>query len=312
MVRGHVRQLMQDNASLSLAMLTLCLLNGEVLRNGCPANPRASEMTVSKFLKASLFHEFNSPSNQHSLTFNRSCRFFDVSLTNSGIETRGHMWKIRKIIDTCEWPPQGAWVEDVSGMLGPSQRKQLAYLARHMAMAGHTSLSDSVEEYLKRDTEPARNSNSNLLFTDRYMHTMASEVADAIAMGSPLGLGCLWGPDECLGYKPYMAVFVMEDGGGTPSQTSDMSDESDESNDVGVFAFTASRPEDCSSDEYDSNDLDRHVSFEVEVEGVVGNTDGLIPQLRIRRWLPGLCFFRGLSRAHVVFPWPRDLESISP
>jgi hypothetical protein len=45
--RLNVRQLMQDNASLSLAMLALCLLNGEVLHNGCPANPRASEMTVS-------------------------------------------------------------------------------------------------------------------------------------------------------------------------------------------------------------------------------------------------------------------------
>lgn len=108
-----------------------------------------------------------------------------------------------------------------------------------------------------------------------------------------------------------MAVFVLEDGG-TPSQTSDISGESDESDDVEVFAFTASRPEDYSSEEYDSNDLDRHVSFEVEVEGVVSNTNGLIPQLRIRRWLPGLCFFRRVSRAHVVFSWPRDLESVSP
>ncbi|KAB5529080.1 hypothetical protein GE09DRAFT_1253401 [Coniochaeta sp. 2T2.1] len=309
--RLNVRQLMQDNASLSLAMLALCLLNGEVLHNGCPANPRASEMTVSEFLIESLFDEFNSPSNQHSLTFNRSCRFFDVSLTNYGIETRGHMWKIHKIIDTCEWPPQGAWVKDLSGMLEPSQRKQLAYFARHLAMAGHTSLSKSVKEYLERDTGLARIPNSNLSFTDRYMHTMASEVANAIARASPLGLGCLWTPDECVGYKPYMAVFILEDGG-TPSQTSDMSGESDESDDVEVFAFTASRPEDCSSEEYDSNDLDRHVSFEVEVEGVVGNTDGLIPQLRIRRWLPGLCFFSRVSRAHVVFSWPRDLESISP
>lgn len=106
-------------------------------------------------------------------------------------------------------------------------------------------------------------------------------------------------------------MFVLEDGG-TASQTSDMSHESDESNNVEVFAFTASRPEEYISEEYNSNDLDRHVSFEVEVEGLVGNTDGLIPQLRIRRWLPGLCFFRRVLRARVVFSWPRDLESISP
>jgi len=309
--RLNVRQLMQDNASLSLAMLAQCLLNGEILHNGCPANPRASEMTVSEFLKESLFDEFNSPSNQHSLKFNKSCRFFDVSLPKSGIETRGHMWEIHKIIDTSEWPPQGAWVEDLSSMLEPRQRKQLAYFARHLAIAGHTSLSDNIKAYLERDTRLAKIPYNNLSFTERYMHTMASEVADAIARASPLGLGCLWDPDEGDGYSPYMAVFVLEESG-TPSQTSYMSDESDESDDGNVFAFTASRPEDYSSEEYDSNDLDRHVSYEVEVEGLVGNTDGLIPQLRIRRWLPGLCFFRGVSRAHVFFSWPRDLKTISP
>ncbi|KAH6854122.1 hypothetical protein B0I37DRAFT_301688 [Chaetomium sp. MPI-CAGE-AT-0009] len=292
--RLNVRQLMQENVSLSLAMLALCLLNGEVLHNGRSANPRASKMTVSKFLKASLFNEFNSPSNQYSLTFNKSCRFFDVSLTKSGIKTRGHMWKIYKIIHTCKWPLPGAWVEDLSGILEPGQRKQLAYLARHLAKHGHTSLSDNIEAYLERDTELAQIPYHNLSFTERYMHTMASEVADAIARASPLGLGCLWDPNEGDEYSPYMAVFVLEDSG-TPSQ-------------AGVFAFTASRPDDCSSKEYDSSDLDRHVSFEVEVE----DPDGLIPQLRIRRWLPGLCFFRRVPWAHVVFSWPRDLESISP
>ena len=214
--RLNVRQLMQDNASLSLAMLALCLLNGEVLYNGCPANLGASEMTVSEFLKESLFDEFNSPSNQHSLTFNKSCRFFDVSLTKSGIETYGHMWKIHKIIDTCEWPPQGAWIEDLSGKLGPGQRKQLAYFARHLAKAGHISLSHNMKAYLEHDARLAKIPSNNLSFAEHYMHTMASEVANAIARGSPLGLGCLWDPDEGDGYSPYMAVFVLEDGG-TPS-----------------------------------------------------------------------------------------------
>ena len=307
--RLNVRQLMQDNASLSLAMLALCLLNGEVLHNGYPAHPRASEMTVSEFLKESVFDEFNSPSHQHSLTFNKSCRFFDVSLTNHGIETRGHMWKIHKIIDTRNLSPQDACVEDLSGMLESSQRKQLAYFARYLARKGYTSLSHDIEAYLEHDSGLAEIRNSNLSFTERYMHTMASEVANAIARGSPLRLGCLWTPDEGHGHSPYRAVFVWGDSG-TPSQTSDMSDESGD--DGEVFAFTASRPEDRSSEEYDSNDLDRHVSFEVKVEGLVGNPDGLIPQLRIRRWLPGLCFFRGALRAYVVFSWRRDLESISP
>ncbi|KAK3293825.1 uncharacterized protein B0H64DRAFT_462105 [Chaetomium fimeti] len=234
--RLNVRQLMQEDVSLSLAMLALCLLNGEVLHNGRSANPRASKMTVSEFLKASLFNELKSPSNQPSLTFNRSCRFFDVSLTDSGIKTRGHMWRIYKTIHTKKWPPPGAWVKDLSGILEPSQRKRLAYLARHLAKAGHTSLSDNIEAYLERDTKLAKDPYHNPSFTDRYMHTMASELADAIARASPLRLGCLWDPNvEREGYTPYMAVFVWEDSG-TPSQGE-------------VFAFTASRPDDCRSND---------------------------------------------------------------
>ncbi len=57
-------------------MLALCLLNGEVLHNGRPANPRASKMTVSKFLKASLFDEFNNPSNQHVSQYSTSVSNF--------------------------------------------------------------------------------------------------------------------------------------------------------------------------------------------------------------------------------------------
>jgi len=67
------------------------------------------------------------------------------------------------------------------------------------------------------------------------------------------------------------------------------------------------------SAEFDYNDLDRHVSFEVDMEGLeIDDRNRMIPNLRIRRWLPGLCFFRGMSRQDVVFPWPRELEEITP
>ncbi|KAK0702747.1 hypothetical protein B0H67DRAFT_595051 [Lasiosphaeris hirsuta] len=52
----------------------------------------------------------------------------------------------------------------------------------------------------------------------------------------------------------------------------------------------------------------RHVSFEVGVEQGLANT----PELRIKRWLPGLCFFRGRERRSVVFSWPDDLKAVRP
>lgn len=71
-----------------------------------------------------------------------------------------------------------------------------------------------------------------------------------------------------------------------------------------AYAFTASKPEGGTLESY-NNDLDRHVSFQVDVEPRDG-VDGL----RIRRWLPGLCFFRGRERKKVMFPWPDNLIAI--
>ncbi|KAK4233054.1 hypothetical protein C8A03DRAFT_48273 [Achaetomium macrosporum] len=121
-----------------------------------------------------------------------------------------------------------------------------------------------------------------------YMHTMAEEIAEAIKRRDQLMLGCLWDPGY---HRPYMAVFVWGAQDAVPQ----------------TLAFTASRPEHV-TDEFDLNDLDRHVTFEVGVE----DQNSRVPRLRIRRWLPGMCFFRGVFREEVVFPWPSDLKGIAP
>ncbi|KAK0721750.1 hypothetical protein B0T26DRAFT_192290 [Lasiosphaeria miniovina] len=114
------------------------------------------------------------------------------------------------------------------------------------------------------------------------MHTIAEEIAEAIGRRGPLVLGCLWDP----GFRrPYMAVFVGEtyqDNTAALPQT---------------VAFTASRLEGVTG-EFDLNDVARHVSFKVGVE----DQNSRVPRLRIRRWLPGMCFFSGVPRKEVVFP----------
>jgi len=59
-----------------------------------------------------------------------------------------------------------------------------------------------------------------------------------------------------------------------------------------------------------SNDIDRHVSLEVEFAGLDG--EYRIPRLHVRRWSSGLCFFKGQSTRNVIFPWPASIESITP
>ena len=289
-------ELSRNKSSLSLSILAQCLLNGEVLHNGRVPIHDIAAMTVPEYLEEAIFSELDSSVSTYSLTFRKSCRFIAPFFSQLGVHTRGHIWKLQRVVDTNDWPAQGGWVDTLQGGLSPIQRKQLAYLELWADNEGYKGLAGNLSVYLQRDAVLAEVEDEKLSFTKRYMKIMAGEVADAISKGGSLALGCLW---DKVGYSPYMAVFVW------PDRSLHVSTE--------TFAFTASRPENASSAEFDFNDLDRHVSFEVDLEGLeIDDRDRRIPSLRIRRWLPGLCFFRGESREEVVFPWPRELEKITP
>jgi len=286
-------------ASLSLSILVQCLLNGEVLHNGRPFDASIGSKTVPKYIKDAMFSQFQGPNSIKPHTFNKSCRFINPSLSMSGVQTRGHLWKLASwVIDTSAWPAEGGWIVNPNGRLQLTQRKQLAYLAWWLRLRGkgkraHLELADRIEGYLDTDSSIAGIDDLELSFVDRYMSGMAEMVADAIARGGELILGRVWFPDGR--YSPYMGVFVR--GGGNSSEWVDVDSSS-------LFAFTASRPEDDSSDDFDLNDLDRHISFQVGFKGM--DRDRGVPTLRIQRWLPGLCFFTRISERQVVFPWPRD------
>ncbi|KAK0745447.1 hypothetical protein B0T18DRAFT_409467 [Schizothecium vesticola] len=294
-VRFNAEKLRWSGASLSLAILAQCILNGEVLHNGGPPMSEAADLTVTKYLERALFSGFYRTSPKYSLTLNKSCRFIDASFSVSGIHTHGHVWKLGKIISTRDWPVQGAWVDFPHGKLELIQRRRLAYLAKWLEGEHHGDLADNIRNYLRRDYRCAGVSEGQMSFTERYMRAMAEEIADAIERGDPLALGCLYDTSNPGRYNPYMALFLQGDQDGCAG---------------GVFAFTASRPEDASSDRFDTNDLDRHVSFQVAVEGRIWGQSWLVPTLRIRRWLPGMCFFKRIPREEVVFPWPSDLKGI--
>ncbi|KAK1598344.1 uncharacterized protein LY79DRAFT_586930 [Colletotrichum navitas] len=128
-----------------------------------------------------------------------------------------------------------------------------------------------------------------------YLHHMATELAAAIMARRKLRLGSIW-PNS----KPnawYRAIFVWsdrdEDGLQPPA----------------TWAFTSARKAAAGSQALDHNDIDRHVSLTVDAECLQG---GGAPQLRVRGWLLGMCFFNGRPRTKVVFPWPRVLWEVRP
>lgn len=286
--------------SLSLSVLALCLLNGEVVHNGRLLDPQTvSNMTVTKYLDKYIFRGVKEPILGGSLTFNKGCRLFHVSLDETGVQTQGHLWELGDILDTTEFPACSTWQAigtDAGSWL--DRQRRLTYIAR-LIEPDYPELSHElfdIVEWLVGDLDTDIVSAG---FSKRYMMMMAAEIADAFAEGRLLRLGRLVSEGGDVEKNPYMSVFVWD--------WDDEGSGSDSPDNQTAYAFTASKRESGGSRLRGNNDLDRHVSFEVSVEGVVG-----IPELRISRWLPGLCFFSGQERRRVVFPWPDDLRAVKP
>ncbi|RYP78264.1 hypothetical protein DL771_000741 [Monosporascus sp. 5C6A] len=277
-VRLHIQQLREEGHSLSLSMLAMCLLNGQILHNGRPSQRPVSGMTVSEFLKAQSFDGLSSPRYEPSLTFNKGCRFVDVKLTETGVLTSGHLWELGPTIPTAQFGSHLPPVGNVPGALGPQEQQLLTQLWRKL------------DSHCETRTLASHRENEPFGFSENYMLMMAAEVASAIREGKVLRRGRLEGQDQ------YSAIFVW----------------GDDSSEGPAFVFTSSQPRNPDSRGHDANDTDRHVSLEVELGPMARQTGNGLPHLYVKRWVHGLCFFVGCPREEVIFPWPPDLKSICP
>ncbi|KAI1739708.1 hypothetical protein F4680DRAFT_421281 [Xylaria scruposa] len=280
--RMDIERLRQTGHSLSLSMLAMYLLNGEILDNRISNEHMASNDTVSRFLKAQSFNKISSPQEQLSLTFNKGSRFFNVKLNESGIRTSGHLWKLGRIIQTAGFSDQLPWVESPRGNLSLSEQRHLARLSQELEMFPEsTILADHIANYLEKDAID----HAPFQIGENYMGMMMAEVSKAVEAGKTLRLGSLYGSDACT------AVFVWDGDRRT------------------TFVFTSSRPKDYDSGGHEANDIDRHVSLEVELISGTGQTRNQ-PHLYTKRWVSGICFFVECPRRDVVFPWPPALKNV--
>ncbi|KAK1479757.1 hypothetical protein CTAM01_14504 [Colletotrichum tamarilloi] len=96
--------LRQGSHSMSLSMLALYLLNGEIMEDTCEEKEedrtwvRCRKQTVSDFVTDQSFDGFCPPLLRRPLVFNNGCRFIDARLTHEGLETAGHLWKLDRVI----------------------------------------------------------------------------------------------------------------------------------------------------------------------------------------------------------------------
>ncbi|KAK3349637.1 hypothetical protein B0T25DRAFT_247247 [Lasiosphaeria hispida] len=308
MTRLDQEQLKENGHSLSLSMLAMCLLNGEVPDNARRGN--LSGLTVSEYLRRGFLHNFQGPSVYEYLSFNKGCRLHRVTLRREGVQTKGHLWKLREIIDTSEISPERrmAWVKHPAG--------GLAWLRDTLRFEGHLPLAEEISKFLKRESDSRisrQGSRQHSTFASNHQHVIGQELAEAISQGKRLRLGCIYGPLDK--GTPSMAVFIWD-----PEPRAEVNYSSDGDEEMtGVdstdttshgcdgrsptFVFTSFKEDEGRIvDDAAIKDLDRHVSLEVEVED-----NEAVPQLRIKRWIWGLCFFRKCLLIDVIFPWPSDL-----
>lgn len=291
-IRLDVRELRLNRRSPALSMLTMCLLNGLILHNGSlrdGTSQRSSvfEITVSRFLKEHCFDKISSPQSRSSLTFNKGFRFPNVMLTEAGVRTKGHLWKLEAIIQTAAFNGQLPWADKPKGTLDLMSFRRLMRLFIELKSLNETELANIIEDYLHKDAID----NAPYQFGENYVYIMVMEVVGAIEQGRASRLGSLYELGESA--VPCTAIFLWDD-----DRTVDL-------NNRPSFAFTAVQPRGDNA-----NDTDHHVSLEVDLE--MGKTNDSVRHLYIRRALPGLCFFGGRSRKPVLFPWPLALANVKP
>ncbi|KAK3395076.1 hypothetical protein B0H63DRAFT_499263 [Podospora didyma] len=331
--RLETERLKQERHSLSLSMLAMCLLNGEILYNGrmwSDAARTASQITVSQYLKTRLFKGSDGPAaadDGYRIGLGKECRFFDATLGKEGVNTKGHIWKLGQIIDTSVFRrDECSSVDDSPGLLSPKRRRALAKLAEELTLLQHVELANNIRAYLSQDAMDAVGCTSleyllhKPIVAERHTRNVACNLAEAVALGKKLRLANL--RDDSNQRGPYKAVFIWDDElvdndsdseGEGPGDEGDSRSSTSETSDgdrkhVPEFVFTASRPEgDGESGDMDRNDVGKHVSLGVHMDDL---TSLGIPRLRTVRWLQGMYFVQGVPRGNVVFPWPSDLESI--
>ncbi len=105
-IRLDRNALIQQRRSLSLSILAMCLLNGEILNNGHDGHDVTSvaSQKMSQLLEYQMFQGFSAPKKDiRRLTFNKGCRLTDVVLTADGVAAGGHLWELSHVIDTVKF-----------------------------------------------------------------------------------------------------------------------------------------------------------------------------------------------------------------
>lgn len=214
--------------SLSLAILALFILNGEILRNVTNDNFPG---TILDFLKRQSFHGFDPPRADRKLTFMKRCRLSDVELCEEGIKATGYLWAVCKVLKSASpLSPERQLERHQDSLTQLAERLHGSY--RQLASNIRTYLAGSMPSNMK--SEGLR----------EIFDSMAERVAKAVEARQPLIIARLIGHDQI------WAIFVANKQRPTSS-----------------LIFTSCEPAEGRLSEYRSRFLDKYVSLQVVESG---------------------------------------------
>jgi len=185
--RLHVERLEAAGfRSLSLAVLTLFILNGEILRN----DQGAHADTVLDFVKKHSFQSFDPPGYSGHLTSMKRFRLPNVVISEDGIRTKGYLWERCQLFE----PRFDAWGSDESADWSAVLQEIVFQLPRK-----ERYLRTSIGNYLNGVSPQAmRHPGLQDIFQD-----MIETIAKAATDGKSFALARLQGYDQA------SAMFVL-------------------------------------------------------------------------------------------------------
>lgn len=278
--RLHRDQLESDEKSLSLAFLAVFLLNGEIMLNSeeCKQDDEETlNQNIFSFLRTRSDNTLESPVYKE-LTFFKGCRFENTKLTELGIQTKGHLWILRRTFKFRPSLESRSLPQYNHNLLSDFEIECLKQLAENLRSKklGNTYplLAKDIEDYYNGVRRLSR-------FAEKHMSLMASSLVSA--MFEPqreFMLGC---PVQN-GRSSYHAIFVSEEG----------------QNLRGQVVFTA-----ASNSSKDLRDVDKYVNLRIgKVAAVTAGKEVVVGD-----WMNGLCFLQKEGRTEVTFGWPEVLKS---
>ena len=277
-MRLNTKALSGGGHSLSMALLALYLLNGEIMTGSDRFEHQDHQSDLTETMLQLICNRslgsFSPPVAQK-LTFAKNCRFGDVKLTDLGVQTKGHIWKLGKPVV-------------VSPYLQPIREHGPRYGLTHLERQCLHSLADQLKYrrlgsrynhlaaklrgYLAEDAA-AKIPSAAKDFKD----CMAREVIEAMQSRKPITMALVMDLQQPKRHSPYSGLVIGDDWG--PRE----------------YIFTSWGRAGTFSN------IGRHVCLGVNMHGCT--EDGLA-KVTTNKWVNGLFFFDNVESQPVVFPWP--------